>query len=146
MHDKEIQYFTEGLHLAMDDFYLDAIHKFNMLVDEFPQSDLADDALYNVGLCYFKLKQFEQAKEIFNLVIINYPEATITALENGNEFGLISAKCFLGIFNCHFIEDNMDNAKEIIETLKTFDQNSYLVLNGKKTTFKEIATTTLNTK
>lgn len=97
MHNKEIQYFTEGLSLARDEFYLDTIHKFNMLVDEFPQSDLADDALYNVGLCYFKLKQFEQAKEI-------------------------------------------------IDTLKTFDQNSYLVLNSKKIIFKKIATETLNTK
>lgn len=48
MHAKEIQYFTEGLNLAKYEFYLDAIHKFNMLIDEFAQSDLADDALYNV--------------------------------------------------------------------------------------------------
>jgi TolA-binding protein len=61
MHDKEIQYFTEGLNLAKDEFYLDSINKFKMLIDEYPQSDLADDALYNVGLCYFKMKQMELA-------------------------------------------------------------------------------------
>jgi len=143
MHDKEIQYFTEGLNLAKDEFYLDSINKFKMLIDEYPQSDLADDALYNVGLCYFKMKQFEQAIETFNQVITNYPDATISALDNGNEFGLTAAKCLLGIFNCYFINGKTEDAKKIIEELKSYDNNSYLRINDEKRSFKEIAINTL---
>jgi hypothetical protein len=32
MDDRVIQYFTEGLELVQDEFYLDATHKFNMLI------------------------------------------------------------------------------------------------------------------
>lgn len=143
MHDKEIQYFTEGLNLAKDEFYLDSINKFQMLIDEYPQSDLADDALYNIGLCYFKMKQFEQAIETFNQVITNYPDATISALDNGNEFGLTTAKCLLGIFNCYFLSGETENAKKIIGELKPYDNTSYLMVNNNKTTFKEMAENTL---
>jgi len=146
MHDKEIQYFTEGLNLAKDEFYLDSINKFKILIDEYPQSDLADDALYNVGLCYFKMKQFEQAIETFNRAIINYPDATISALDNGNEFGLIAAKCLLGIFNSYFISNKIEDAKKIIEELKPYDNNSYLIVNNQKRTFKEVAINTLKLK
>ena len=48
MHEKEIQYFTEAFKLAKDKFYIDAIHQFQSLIKEFSESDLADDALYNV--------------------------------------------------------------------------------------------------
>lgn len=139
MHDKEIQYFIEGINLAKNEFYLDSINKFKMLIDEFSQSDLADDALYNVGLCYFKMKQFEQAIEIFNQVIINYPDATISALDNGNEFGLTSAKCYYGIFLSFFILEDVKNAKSIIEKLKKYNKNTFVILNGKRSTYEELA-------
>jgi TolA-binding protein len=93
MDNNENKYFTDGIKLASTEFYLDAIQKFNMLVNEFPESDLADDSLYNVGLCYFKLKQFEMAIETFEQVLSIYPEATISNLSNENIFGKTAAKC-----------------------------------------------------
>jgi len=144
MHDKEIQYFSEGLNLAKYEFYLDAIHKFNMLIDEFAQSDLADDALYNIGLCYFKMKQFELAIEIFNQVITNYPDANISALDNGNEFGLISAKCFYGIFLSHLALGKVKKAELVINELKSFNKNTYVIVENEKRSYKDLSIELLN--
>lgn len=144
MHDKEIQYFTEGLQQAQQEFYLDAINKFNILIDEFPDSDLADDALFNIGLCYFKMKQLEQAIETFNQVIINYPDATISSLDNANEFGKTAAKCHYGIFQCYILLEKKEQAQEELEKLKSFNQSAYVVLDGKKVSFEELANKFLN--
>jgi len=139
MHDKEIQYFTEGLHQAQQEFYLDAIGKFQVLVDEYPNSDLADDALFNIGLCYFKMKQLEQAIESFNQVIINYPDTTISSLDNANEFGKTAAKCHYGIFQCFLLIGKEEEAKNELEKLKPFNQNTYILVEGKKMSFEELA-------
>jgi len=35
MHEKEILYFTNAFQLAQEKFYVDAIHKFQGLIDDF---------------------------------------------------------------------------------------------------------------
>jgi tetratricopeptide (TPR) repeat protein len=144
MHDKEIQYFSEGLSLVKNEFYLDSINKFKMLIDEYPQSDLADDALYNIGLCYFKMKQFELAIETFNQVINNYPDATISALDNGNEFGKTAAKCHYGCFQCYLLLNEKENAEIEIKNLKSFNKSTYIIVDNKKISFEKLAITMLN--
>ena len=129
--NKEVIYFADGLKLANEEFYLDAINKFKMLVDEFHMSNLVDDALFNVGLCYYKMNQYNQAVEVFNQVIINYPDATITELEIGNEFGKTSAKCLLGIINCFIKLGKINDIQPIIEALAKYDNNSYIIENNK---------------
>ncbi len=52
MHEKEINYFTTGLQLANDAFYLDAMNQFRSLVTEFPDSELCDDAKFNLPLFF----------------------------------------------------------------------------------------------
>ena len=69
MHEKEILYFTEAFQLTHEKCYLDAIHKFQNLVDEFPASDLADDALFNIGLCYYEMNQFQKSIEVLEEMI-----------------------------------------------------------------------------
>ena len=139
MCDKVIQYFTDGLQLVKKEFYLDAINKFQILIDEYPNSDLADDSLFNVGLCYFKMNQLELAIEVFNQVIINYPDASISTLDNANEFGKTAAKCHFGIFQCFLLLGKQDDAKKQIERLKKLNQNSYIVIEGKQITFLKLA-------
>lgn len=139
MHDKEIQYFTEGLQQAEQEYFLDAIGKFQVLVDEYPNSDLADDALFNIGLCYFKMKQLVQAIEAFNQVIINYPDATISSLDNANEYGKTAAKCHYGIFQCFLLIGNEEEAKKELEKLKPFNQNTYVLIDEGKVSFEELA-------
>ena len=139
MHDKEIQYFSEGINLAKDEFYLDSINKFKMLIDEYPQSDLADDAFYNIGLCYFNMKQFDQAIETFNQVITNYPDATISALENGNEYGKTVAKTYYSMINCYLLSNNIKEAEKVIKLLKGYHVNTFIIIENKKMTYDELA-------
>lgn len=139
MHYKEIQYFTEGLNLAKDEFYLDAIHKFNMLLDEYSISDLTDDALYNIGICYFKMKQLELSIEAFNQVITNYPDANISALDKGNEFGKTAAKAYYALLNCHLLSNNLVEAEIVLNLLKAYNENTYVIVESKKLTYEDLA-------
>ncbi|MDA0765079.1 MAG: tetratricopeptide repeat protein, partial [Proteobacteria bacterium] len=61
--------FTQALKFAQDEFYLDAATQFQKLIDEFPDSELSDDAQYNIGLCYFTINNFQKAIDSFEIVI-----------------------------------------------------------------------------
>ena len=71
MHKLEVELFIKALKNAKDEFYFDSINDFKKLTNDYPDSELCDDALYNIGLCYFELKQFSTAIETFEKVI-NY--------------------------------------------------------------------------
>lgn len=144
MHEKEIQLFTNAIQMAKDEFYLDAIKMLEQLVEDFKDSELVDDALYNIGLCYFNMNQFERAIELFQKVIHQYPEATISILDGGNEFGKTAAKCHCATMNCFLGLGRADLALDILNALDNYP-NSYLTIeSGKKLTFKELAEKSLN--
>ena len=42
IYDKEINIFSQGLNFIQDEFYLDAVTEFQKLIDEIPDSELAD--------------------------------------------------------------------------------------------------------
>ena len=136
MHDKEITLFTNGLKFAQDEFFLDAINEFNKLVEDYPDSELADDALYNIGLCYFSMQQFEKAIRLFERVITDYPDATISILDGGNEFGKTAAKCHYAIVNCYLALNELDNAKIELDKLKIYTE-SYMLVEENKITFHQ---------
>jgi len=136
MHDKEIKLFTNGLKFAQDEFFFDAINDFNKLVEDYPDSELADDALYNIGLCYFSVQQFEKAIGLFEKVILDYPDATISVLDGGNEFGKTAAKCHYAIVNCYLALNKLDKAKKELDKLKRYTA-SYMLVEEKKITFYE---------
>jgi tetratricopeptide (TPR) repeat protein len=139
MEDKEIQYFTDGMKLVSNEFYFDAIHKFNMLIEEFPISDLAIDSLYNIGLCYFKMKQFEMAIETFQQVLAMYPEATISNLSNENIFGKTAAKCLYSILLSHLLMGHSKEALEISSQLTQFSEDTYIIVDDERITYAELA-------
>ena len=136
MHDKEIKLFTNGLKFAQDEFFFDAINDFNKLIKDYPESELADDALYNIGLCYFSVQQFEKAIGLFEKVILDYPDATISVLDGGNEFGKTAAKCHYAIVNCYLALNKLDKAKKELDKLKRY-ATSYMLVEEKKITFYE---------
>ncbi len=51
-----------------------AIEGFKIYRQNFPDSPLADNALYWIGECYYSQRKFEQAIEQFNDLIFNYPQ------------------------------------------------------------------------
>lgn len=50
-----------------------AIEGFSLYRQQFPESPLADNALYWIGECYFSQKNFKEAIDHFNELILNYP-------------------------------------------------------------------------
>jgi len=144
MHEKEIDYFTSGLQLAKDEFYLDAMNQFRNLVTEFPDSELCDDAIFNLGLCFFNMNQFEKAIEQYERVINDYPGATISTLDGGNEFGKTAAKCWYAILNCYLGLGETDKAKNLLSELDKYPESYIQLENGEQKTFKELAEQSLS--
>ena len=145
MHEKEIIYFTEAIQEASQKFYLDAMSKFRIIIDEYPDSDLADDAMYNIGLCYYELNQFPKSIDTSKDLIKKYPEATITALENSSEFGKTAAKAYYLIIQCYLGMNNLDEAEHYFSFLKAYNDNSYISKNEKKYTFESLANKAIKT-
>jgi len=51
-----------------------AIASFKLYRDEFPESPLADNALYWIGECYFSQRKYEEAIAEFNGLVLDYPQ------------------------------------------------------------------------
>ena len=47
---------------------------FKMYRDQFPDSPLADNALYWIGECYYSQRKFDDAIDMFNELILAYPQ------------------------------------------------------------------------
>jgi len=69
------QYLKEGMKLVKSGNINQAIQTFIRLTREFPQSDLADNAFYNMGICHKELKEFEKAFVAFKTVVVQYPDS-----------------------------------------------------------------------
>ena len=63
MHELEIEYFLEGLKFIQGKFFIDAIEQFKKIVKDFPESELADDAEYNISLHSPQLKAFDRISQ-----------------------------------------------------------------------------------
>lgn len=51
-----------------------AVEGFKMYKDQFSDSPLADNALYWIGECYYSQRKFEDAIDMFNELILAYPQ------------------------------------------------------------------------
>ena len=133
MKNKAIELFKEALDCARNEFYIESINSFNKLIRLFPNSDLVDDAYFNIGLCYFEMNHFEQAIDSYNIVINDYPDSTISDLELA-EFGKTAAKCHYAILNCYLALNLMEDAKRELEKAKKYE-NSFVINKGKEISF-----------
>jgi len=138
MHDEEIISFTDSIQLAQNKFYVDAIHKFQGLIEKYPESDLADDGMFNIGLCYYEMCQFQNGIDTIEAMIEKYPDSTISALEDGNEFGKTAAKGYYLIIQCYIGLSDIDKAKSYLENIKKFD-SSYIMQGQEKITFYDLS-------
>lgn len=129
--------FIAGCRLVKDDFFIDAIDQFETLVRGFPESELADDAVYNIALCNFELNQFERAIERLKALIADYPDATITDVGGGNEHGRTAAKAYLLLLNCHLALGRLERSKEIVPLLEEYP-TSFVVVNGEGVPFSDL--------
>ena len=52
-----------------------ALREFQEYLDNFPTTDLADNATYWIGECYYRQRRFRQAVEQFDAVLARYPRS-----------------------------------------------------------------------
>jgi tol-pal system protein YbgF len=68
----------EAYRMAYNDYlkgnYDLAVESFKLYLQQFPDSPLADNALYWIGECHFSQKKYEEAIDSFNRVILIYPQ------------------------------------------------------------------------
>ncbi len=69
------QMYQCGLQLVYAKRYYEAIRVFDEFLRYYPQSSLADNALYWTGECYYAMKQYRTALQYFQHVICYYPRA-----------------------------------------------------------------------
>jgi len=62
--------------IALNDYYKNnfelAIHGFNQFISQFPTLNLAGNAQYWIGECYYSMQKYDQAYQAFDLVLQKY--------------------------------------------------------------------------
>jgi TolA-binding protein len=69
------QYMTEAMQCVKKGDSHKAIQIFMRLTNEIPDSDLADNAFYNLGICYKMAEEPEKAFVAFSNVVNEYPDS-----------------------------------------------------------------------
>lgn len=67
--------FKRGMELVKSGNKHGAISTFIQFTRKHPQSGLADNAYYNLGICHKELKDFAKAIVFFKIVLIQYPDS-----------------------------------------------------------------------
>lgn len=146
-NNKSLELFEQAIELLNNNFFIDGIEKFKELIELDPTGDLADDAQFNIGLCYMKMNVPKKAIENLWKVINEYPDSTIAFSEQNQEYGRTPAKAYLGLLNCYLQLDNTKLISECLEKLQAYE-DSYVILkeNGenKKLTYYELAMQMIN--
>jgi tol-pal system protein YbgF len=70
----EVKSYEEAFRLYRNDEYPAAIDRFKAFLQTYPSSDYADNALFWLGECHFKIGEHEQAVLAFDDVAKRYPE------------------------------------------------------------------------
>ncbi|MCX7020648.1 MAG: tetratricopeptide repeat protein [bacterium] len=144
MHEDEIHLFAKAIEAIRGGFFLDAIVDLETLYHGHPDSDLSDDALYNIAKCYFEVNQFAKALEAIDTLLTQYPQATISALENAFEFGRTAAKAQYLKVLCLLSQRQVDMARNAAAALSEHS-DSYILDDGRKLSFADLAAKALET-
>ena len=145
MRDFEITLFTEALLCAQEERFIEAIEGFKELVSTCPESELSDDACYNIGLCYVHMNQAGNAMRYFQKVIDEYPEGTISVLGGEDEYGMTASKARFAMMRCLCSLGGLEDARIIYDELKE-DQKSYVIQDNVKVTFASLGLSLIEQK
>lgn len=74
LSEEESKDYDDAMKLLEEKNYRAAIVRLKDFLRKHPQSELADNAQYWIGECYYALKEFDQAILEFNEVRLNYPK------------------------------------------------------------------------
>jgi tetratricopeptide (TPR) repeat protein len=122
--------FLQGVEMSQHGFLFDAVEKFRE-VAAVPRSPFADDALFNVGLCYLKMKLYGEALDTFAEVISRFPRSKIADVGGAKEFGRTAAKAHLGRVHAFLALGDRDAAKTEAALMKPM-KDSYVLGPGRR--------------
>ena len=138
--------FLAALQQAQRGFYFDAIESFQAVVRDNPSGALADDATFNIGVCYMKIRQHAKAIEAFEKVLSDYPDGIIESELPGNEYGRTAAKALLGLVEASLLLNKKDEADKHCKALRSYSDSFVLMPDtGQKVLFYELAKTMIET-
>lgn len=80
--------YQEAFVLGLQKDYLGKIHVLNKLIEQYPESQYQDDAIYERGRAYVMLEDPSRAIATFRELLAKYPESAITR-KAANEIGLL---------------------------------------------------------
>lgn len=130
--------FAAAVELASRDFFFDAVAAFRSFAKEDPKGDLADDAIYNAGLCLFRLGRYDEALAHFERVAKEYPRAKIRAVAGAQEFGRTAGKAHLGRLRCLLALGRREQAQATLDALNAYPDSYVIDDQGRKRTYYEL--------
>lgn len=105
-------YFALAYSNEMKNNYEEAVKNYELLLSNFSNSQLAPSATVRIGICYYKLKQFDNC-------IVELKDTIVTTLPKNNR---IESNYVLA--NAYYQNSDFDNAIKTLETtLKQFPSN-----------------------
>ena len=104
--------FQKGFLLGLQKDYRGKINEMDKLLSNYPESQYADDALYEKGRSYVLLENSHSAAQAFEKLIRDYPESSL-ARKAGIQLGLL-----------YFNEGQFDNAAKAYKHVITHYQGS----------------------
>lgn len=107
----------DAINLFRESKYDEAMKKFKVVSLRNPKGILADDAIYNVGVCYMKLRLYENAENQFTQLSIAYPKSDL----------MPRADYLIGIAELE--RDQFPNAEKLFRKwIRTYPQHELLPL------------------
>lgn len=137
MDTPSLSKFQQAVTFASENLISEAATTFREVVERWPDDDLADDALYNIGACYLAMNQFGRAADTFRQVIHRYPNATIHVADGRSEVGRTAAKAWLGLVAANLGLGSVAAAKEACDALEPYS-DSMVVIGGMERPFHDI--------
>ena len=138
MSNPALDQFQQAVQLTTQNLVSEAATAFRTVVDRWPDDDLADDALYNVGACYLAMNQFGHAAETFREVIQRYPKATISSANGRSETGRTAAKALLGLVAANLGLGDAAAAKQACSELEPYVDSKVVMPGGLERSFHDI--------
>ncbi len=124
----------------MQGFAFDAIHLFQDAIAADPKGDLADDALFNVGTTYLRMRLVADAEQAFTELIERFPESTIASVASpSQEHGRTAAKALLGRMQARLAQGNVEGARSDLDALSAYEDSWVVDPAGRRRTYAELA-------
>lgn len=130
--------FLQGVEMAHHGFLFDAVRQFKAAAES-ARSPYADDAHFNVGLCYLRMKLYGEALTTFAETISRFPRAKIAQVGEAKEFGRTAAKAHLGRVHAFLALGDHAAAEAEAALLKPMKDSYVLGPGRRKRTFHALA-------